>query len=315
MSKKISDQKILQVGSIPPPFGGVRVHVKRLNENLINSGVNSRLYAKPFDLLFHDVWHIHLSNAYKRILITILSKFLYKKTVITLHRNFNRDEGIKNYINNLSFKLANRLIFLNDESFSYFKDKYPNKAYQVSAFIPPTSGEESKYPLKSEDYKTIKEKQGKFTLSCTNAHHLRFFNEEDIYGIVEIVKSIKRKEDSFLIISDPSGEYYSYISKKLVIPENILFICYNHSFLNVLKLCDVYLRNTNTDGDSLSIHEALYFGLKVYCTNVVSRPKNVIVYKRGSLSDKIETYDSLSNSYEPVEAISDIINIYRSLVK
>ena len=57
-----------------------------------------------------------------------------------------------------------------------------------------------------------------------------------------------------------------------------------HPFVEILKVSDCLIRNTTTDGDSLSIKEALYFGKKVLASNCVSRPEEVQLIK----SSKVE---------------------------
>ena len=43
-------------------------------------------------------------------------------------------------------------------------------------------------------------------------------------------------------------------------------------FIPVLRLTDVLLKPTNTDGDAISVREALYLGVPVVASDVVERP-------------------------------------------
>ena len=57
----------------------------------------------------------------------------------------------------------------------------------------------------------------------------------------------------------------------------------------LFRYAKLYVRPTKTDGDSLSIREALAMGCNVVASNVVCRPKGVIVYNdRAQLADTIE---------------------------
>ena len=51
----------------------------------------------------------------------------------------------------------------------------------------------------------------------------------------------------------------------------------------MLKISDVFIRNTSTDGDSLSLREAINLNINCYATDVVDRPVGTIIYS--SLND------------------------------
>jgi hypothetical protein len=59
--------------------------------------------------------------------------------------------------------------------------------------------------------------------------------------------------------------------------DNILLLPFLHDFNAVLKETDSMIRYTTTDGDSISVKEALYAGKSVIATNVVDRPHDVIL--------------------------------------
>ena len=45
------------------------------------------------------------------------------------------------------------------------------------------------------------------------------------------------------------------------------------------------VRPTNTDGDALSIREAMYFKISVIASDVTTRPENTIIFKNRDLDD------------------------------
>ncbi len=63
----------------------------------------------------------------------------------------------------------------------------------------------------------------------------------------------------------------------------------------LLKNSDVYVRNTDRDGDSVAIREAIYWGLKVCATNVVDRPRGTELF-------------SFNNKFEFENAIHNVVN-------
>ena len=82
--------KIGIIGKVPPPFGGVTVHVSRLYDYVNSSNLNYKAFLissfkdlKKF--LKSDIIHLHQNNPYKRFCLIILSKLflntiLYPKT-------------------------------------------------------------------------------------------------------------------------------------------------------------------------------------------------------------------------------------------
>ena len=92
-----------------------------------------------------------------------------------------------------------------------------------------------------------------------------------------------------LLISDPTGqnkEKYESMAK------NVMFISYPHSYYEILKRVDISIRNTSTDGDSLSVKESLYLGCRTICSDVVNRPAGCYLFHyndAGSLTKAIES--------------------------
>lgn len=77
-------------------------------------------------------------------------------------------------------------------------------------------------------------------------------------------------------------------------PKNILILDSPHSFQKVFDYADCFIRYTSTDGDSLSIHEALDFGLSVVATDVVDRPHGVYTVKRNDMDELFIVLKNLS---------------------
>jgi predicted RNA-binding protein YlqC (UPF0109 family) len=102
-------------------------------------------------------------------------------------------------------------------------------------------------------------------------------NNNETYGITSLMNFFQKNTNYALIISDPSGAYYQ---KTKNITENILIINKPHSFIQVLQFVNCYIRYTTTDGDSLSIHEALDNNVHTIATDVVDRPDDVICVKK-----------------------------------
>jgi hypothetical protein len=53
----------------------------------------------------------------------------------------------------------------------------------------------------------------------------------------------------------------------------------------LVSVSDIVVRATTTDGDSLSVREALALGKAVVASNVTGRPPGVSLYKVGQIGD------------------------------
>ncbi|GHA46208.1 hypothetical protein GCM10007103_29140 [Salinimicrobium marinum] len=315
----------LILGKRPLPIGGVTIHVERLLHYLSANNVSFEyLDLKKnskqqiiMNIIMKKNIHLHSSNVYLRFLLTIFGKLTCKRIDLTLHGDLGRYESkIKNILDLLAIKLANKPVLLNNSSF--------NKAYKLnknaflgSSFIPPFSNSQN---LDDSLMQTIHLMKKKIDfLFCTNAFNLAYDkNGQEIYGIFELIDIFTEQSKLGLIVSDPSGAYLREINRKeFNIPENIIIIPFPHSFYRIIELCDGTIRNTSTDGDSISVKESLFLEKNTFCTNVVSRPKETITYKKGELDSLLKNYCSVrkmnlkSTFKKQVESsLSQVLDLY-----
>ena len=104
-------------------------------------------------------------------------------------------------------------------------------------------------------------------------------------------------------------------SKILKRDDNIFFIDYPHPYFEVLKHSDFFIRNTSTDGDALSVKEALWLGVPALCSDVVDRPEGVRLFK---YNDK-DSFEACLNSIDtknPAQirnGAEDVLGIYKDI--
>jgi hypothetical protein len=211
---------------------------------------------------------------------------LYRKFgIVTIHGDLYRFKSkIKNWLDRKTIQIADRPITLNDRSLSIALKINPNSE-MISSFIPPIYTNEK---LDLTHIEHIKQMKKKYTLLfCTNASNLSYDkNENEIYGITELIEFFSTHTQFGLIFSDPSSAYRnSFRECNFDIPENVYVISGDHSFYKVMEISDASIRNTTTDGDSISVKESLYLNKITFATNVVSRPKGCILYNKGQLKE------------------------------
>lgn len=275
-------KKILIVGKVPPPIGGVRIHVSRLWDYFsFFNGYSlldlNRLFSVKgfFAIISYKTIHLHTSNVYLRFFFAIAGFILRKNTIITYHGNLSRYSWIKNRFDYLSVRLCKVPIVINRSSYILAK-RLNSQTRLVSAFIPPQHTEQ----LPKAIHEAITELRLKYKVFCTNAFNVSFDKySKEIYGISDLIRLFYSKPDYKLIISDPSGKYREFIQFKYPELADVPFwICLDHDFYEVLKLSEGFIRNTTTDGDSLSIRESIYLNIPAFATNVVDRPSGTLVY-------------------------------------
>ena len=281
----MSMANILIIGRLPPPIGGVTIHVSRLIENLERIGFKNFDFADLNEGLPGVLWkfvtnraiHLHLSNPYWQLCVALICRLLLKKLVVTYHGNWGRYHLAGNLAVTLSCWLAHTPIIQNEESFKkafqWNRNAKLISTYLHSDHIAPLDPDNASLLLNfTKKYKLI---------TCTNAWNVAFDKYgKEIYGISELVEWTAENESHALIISDPSGNYAPFIKQRYQqISANVLFLSIPHDFRNVLKVSDAFIRNTSTDGVSLSICEALALNVPVLASDSVSRPAHCRIFK------------------------------------
>ena len=313
---------LLIIGKLPLPIGGVTIHVKRLLDLLKSNNIDFLFYdLKKFTLFSffyqikkNDFIHLHSSSPFLHLLFCLICKLLQKVSIITFHGDIGRFGKIKNYMELISIHISNYPIVLNPKSYNIAKTYNP-RTILMSAYIPPI--------IEETLDESLQEKIANFRLSyefvfSTNAYNYSIDSDgNEIYGITDLINFFTKHKQYGFIISDPSGNYHK---KFPVLPLNIFIINYPHSFQRVLDYTDCFIRYTSTDGDSLSIHEALDHGVSVIATDVVARPHGVQLVPRGNVRILQETIDLIvnrnGNSNDRIKSnYFEILDFYKRILK
>jgi glycosyltransferase involved in cell wall biosynthesis len=94
----------------------------------------------------------------------------------------------------------------------------------------------------------------------------------------------------FCVYGGRDREYWPAVEQELSKHKNVAFHfdLSSKQFLEVLESATVYFRPTESDGDSVTIHEALAAGIACVASDVVIRPEGVVCYAHGNPSDSQE---------------------------
>jgi len=294
MREKFSVKNIL---ILHPPFrgiGGVSVFVNRLNSLLIDKKINTSVisfvfYLKNLNLKSKNTLYlVQISNPlYAFLIITLL--YISKKKIYSIyHFDILRYRNVKLLAIRLCCRLSNKNIFINDNSYNWAKKNKICNFVKHSIFIPPIFN--------------ISQATKISNIFCTNAYALNYDeNGKEIYGILTLIDIFKDLDNTKLIISDSNNSYGSYFAENnFELPKNIILKSHKHDFLETLYESNVFIRFTSTDGDSLSVNEALCLNKLVIATDVVSRPKsdNLFLIKHNSVELKETIVKIVSNNIQ-----------------
>lgn len=320
---------IINIGIYPPPFGGVSNHLKRLLDFLHFNKINSLLLDVSDDIKYnvHDVINI---RSFKLLLFLL---FRTHRSIVHLHYTSIKSL-IMMYL--ISFRHATMISFHNERFVETLKEKgkflfsickyilvrvdriivntennrikvlsivnsYSNIEV-IPEFIPP-----SNIPFIEDGIINKFRSNHKYILS-SNAYQLSFHKGEDLYGIdilIEMMGIIAYEKglDAVMIFLLPrigNKEYFEDLLmqiKKRDLVERFIFITDPLEEASSLwQLSDVVIRATNTDGNSMTILEALSLKIPTIASDCVERPQGVILFKSRNMHDLIDkTLNVLSN--------------------
>lgn len=284
---------------MPPPAGGISIHIHRLqhvlaaqynvilvDESRIQKPGIFNLFTFQFSKYLKlikqsDLLFIHSGNRFFKKLHIIMGRIFRKKILITIHGYGKKRPGIFRRWDEVIYGLAHQIILVNKEIYQKVQLP-PGKCVIRNAFLPPIMEEEKALPAQVQERIKTSRSQGKLILS-NNASRLDTFKGQDLYGLDICLKAVHQlvnegiNVDCIFCVSSLSNGKERFDAAQAYIKANQLesnFFLVNEkmSFVQLIAQSDLILRTTNTDGDSLTIREALYLKKPVLASDVVKRP-------------------------------------------
>lgn len=328
----MSKKTIYMIGPLPPPIGGVSIHISRLVSILENSfNVNKIDTSKKglililgilklvFDSLKKStqiIVHNHIFNVYYNAFIVLTCKIFRIKYVQTIHSfriNKNELSSIKIRLILFIIKNADKIIVVSNKiknDLIEFDREILFKTWVNPAFIP----YEEKITQKSKDeYLDNLQIRGFLDshkiLICANAYKIVFYNNEDLYGIdlcIELMRKLKISKGyniGFIFMLPQIGDlnYFNTMKKRINeygLDKDFIFINKVVQLVPLFEYVDIFLRPTNTDGDALSIREALFSGIPVISSDIVTRPFGTITFKNRDVLDLFDKVEGVLQNLE-----------------
>jgi glycosyltransferase involved in cell wall biosynthesis len=302
-------------GIYPPPVGGVSTHVKRFVAFLRTRSVSfefahpNRASESGFPQLdplqfFRRaleskarVVHVHdLQHRGMHVILSVLSLAFRKKIVITIHNewfaeNYRRLHGFRRLAARLCYTSVTRIISVNSEADFLFVP--PDRIVHIPAFLPPTPEERDASMLPA----SIHELRERMRILLTaNAFRILFREGHDLYGLDLSIDLMRRLQDDgindvglvFVIPDVGDQEYLDSMRERigrLGLQDRFLLVTEAIPYPAVIDICDVFVRPTTSDGDAISVREALYAGVPTIASDAVRRPKGTVLFRSRDCDD------------------------------
>ena len=309
--------KVLLVGPFPPPHGGVSVHVLTLQSLLRKSGISCSVLnvspgAPPSDLYFsirgplHFMllllryalkgwsFHVHINGHNIKSWLVAFAAGLVGATgrsghgaMLTIHSGMSpaylNDRRSGRLLAWTTCKLYRHIIAVNSEIKGVLSSlSVPEARIEIlPAFLPTPA--------------PLLELPGNFE-SWSDTHHpiistALFFRPEYGFGLlVHAIGELRKKHPRLGCVVMGDSE-----SRPEGLPQHLFAIgdVTHESCLAVIARSDIFVRTTFSDGDAISVREAIAAGTPVVASDVVSRPAGTFCFKTGDARDLASKIESL----------------------
>ena len=325
------NKKVLIFGPVPPPAGGISIHIARLKHLIQNDfsidfidescvikqdyfsikSFNPFIYLKKISSA--DILFIQTGGSHLRKFHILIGKLFLKKIIVTVHGYSKVKKLPFLLIDSLFFQLCNKIILVNPY---IFKRLYLSRSKCVfqHAFIPPIMLEEIDLPYYINDWFDLS-KQKRNIILCANASRLNIFEKEDLYGLDMCIEVTKRLVSNGYSVSciytvsslencDELFLKYQQSIIELNLQENFLLLNGIFSFPKIIDNADIVLRPTNADGDAITIREALFLGKSILASDIVQRPQGTLLFKTRDHDDFYLQLSSLLNGFQSSSILS-----------
>ncbi len=330
-------RNIAVFGPYPPPFGGISVHIYRMEKllkkhkipytiydhyfnrkaHVIPTGKSALWYLKFLFTNKHKVVHFHQFFKFHFLYYFIFSLLNRSKIIVTIHseRLLHYPEVYKKiFIFFLKHTRNLTLISVSKNLSELLRSKHINNLF-LPAYVPP----EPENPVKL----TFNDNKIHFLY---NVSRLTKESAEKIYDVPLIFEFLKQHKDKFhmtFMVNKISSDlvYLNDLIQKYGLQKHIDLI-YDSQLIDYLSNFAFLVRTNISDGYGVSLQEAMDLGVPAIGSDTCVRPKGTVLFKTGDLEDLTEKIEMLVNSNpekllknrEKLDFHLKLLNIYNNLL-
>jgi len=312
-------EKVLLIGGYPPPYGGINIHIQRLQHLCINNGMGClvidaygdgpkttigdvailqggkiRRFLVMLNLIKQfdgSLIHIHTSVFEKFLYVGPLMFLLVRKLkrVVTIHSgsfvNMCQNAGVvKRHIIRYILDQFQRIIVVSDAQRQFLLDEFkikPDKLCVIPAFLPPPANGKALIDDKCVQ-KVLKLKNRTNKLALVAGFVREYYGFHSVLDALEILeKKGIQLGVVFVFYTTSNPEYEATLRNRISSMTNVLILTEltPDIFCEIIKISDIFIRPTYMDGDSVSLREAAYFGKQIIASDCVDRPTDCVLFK------------------------------------
>ena len=305
--------RVVQLGPVPPPHGGVQANFSAIHERLQMRGDESLLVGitrsekcenqpnvyRPrsipelVKLLFNlrpDILHLHFGGDFTLRLAALLfvASFVPRaKKILTFHSGgfaSSKEGQAANYFDWRAFaaRRLDKIIAVNEEIVRLF-EKYGVQREKITLIPPHVLRQPNPNVVIPETLEKFIQRHSPllFTASWLEEHY-------DLPLQIRALEFVREKFPNAGLLIVGAGEKENELKKRIAetnYAEHVLLAgdVPHEIVLHLIKRADVLLRTTHFDGDAISVREALHLGTPVIATDNKMRPAGVKLFKIGDL--------------------------------
>lgn len=350
----VAGLRVVNVGLFPPPFGGVSIHLQRLMQRLqaaradcllidLSGRAKRQAGVVPWSwgaailrlmVTRRSIVHFHNFSPRNTLFFWILS--LRHRTILSLHNERFLDQleqlsPIGRRVATALLSQLDRIVVDSQKSWRLAQRivSDPARISLIPEFLEPAAIPVLTHP------QVLRLRSGHRFLIASNAFQIEFHNGEDLYGLDLLVELMRRlvhvrKLDAalaFLLPAIGDPDYYAKVRQEVErhgLTDRILFVTEPlEEAASLWRVSDVVVRATNTDGNSISVMEALSVGAPVVASDCVDRPEGVVSFATRDIDDlEAKVVDVLARNGEyrrrvaalpPLDNGARFLELYRGM--
>lgn len=280
------------------------------------------------------ILHMNSMNSLAQLLLAVLGPRKRRKVVLTIHSAATEVAlGGSRWRRRLTAWMLRRLDVVVASNPATASDLLniaglpPEKVRVIPSFIPPTpiDGE-----LPQDLDRFFANHDPVITAVGWIGHE---FEGEDLYGLDLLLAAVNRLRRDFPQLGaifcinggDPARIDAAVATTQAATDGHVLPVTGLENVIPVFRRADVFVRPTNTDGDALSVREALHVGTPVVASDAIPRPAAATLFRNRNLDDFVASLrrvlsdldsarSAVAHKVEKANAATVLEALYRELL-
>lgn len=303
--------KILLIGPLPPPLGGVSVYLYRHRRVLERDGHDvsvldptkmsraayfTRLLLAPFGR--YDLIADHVQSIYVMLVLLVTGMAGRTEVVDWNWRQLENWAGWKRRLCGAFLRRCKGIVLSGAHLASYYEEHgvaLPReKVRGLDPFIPPPLEDEEAI-LATYPSEVLEFAAGRRPLIAANAFRLVFYRGVDLYGLdmcVEMVAALKESYPNvglvFALAEVGDAGYFGEMRRRieeLGIKDNFFFLTGQRELWPLFRRADLMVRPTCSDAYGISVAEALHLGCPAVASDVCVRTPGTLTFANRDAED------------------------------